>query len=408
MMKKYALAVCVLALLCALAFLACPTDSSDNGGGPKPIANDPSAGVMNQETAGQVFDYTALTNGARIDKFKNADVLRAYLSGSRAVLPTGEFSISKIGNLAVVGIAAGAFSPANGAANLGDAGVTKVSLPPTITEIAADAFTGMTAAGGGQITLEIPQEVWDTLPPEVKTGLASAADTGTDPDSDTDGNSDTDTLPSLTGSVSIYSMFSQESVSVLYGSNPHNRFPLMANTSGLNGSGAISYQWMRDDAEISGATGIAYTPAAADVGAVIKVRVSRAGNSGTVSSPGTSPVTTVSDISDSSIDPKFTGTWTTPSNIILVVSAPYYSGGQDEFPYVISDGNGFWAGNIIEDLDDPNDIRLIFSGGGDVEYSFTLAGPTLTLTSIRSSNSEAELFVFIPSMEEVPHVFTKQ
>jgi hypothetical protein len=64
---------------------------------------------------------------------------------------------------------------------------------------------------------------------------------------------------------------------------------LMANTS-LNGSGTISYQWLRDGSIISGATGQTYTLASSDKDAYIKVRVSRSGMSGSVESSPVGPV----------------------------------------------------------------------------------------------------------------------
>jgi hypothetical protein len=66
---------------------------------------------------------------------------------------------------------------------------------------------------------------------------------------------------------------------------------LTANTSNLNGSGTISYTWLRGSSTISGATGSTYTLTTADIGASIKVRVSRSGVSGSIESPQVGPVT---------------------------------------------------------------------------------------------------------------------
>jgi hypothetical protein len=74
---------------------------------------------------------------------------------------------------------------------------------------------------------------------------------------------------------------------------------LTADTGALGGSGDISFKWQRGDSadgaftDIDGAAGQAYTLTAADQGKYIRVTVSRAGNTGTVSSPAVGPVTPV-------------------------------------------------------------------------------------------------------------------
>ena len=73
---------------------------------------------------------------------------------------------------------------------------------------------------------------------------------------------------------------------------------LTANTSGVADVDGLSnvqyeYQWLANDAEIAGATGLTYTLAAADEGKAIKVRVSftdDAGNNETLTSAGTGAV----------------------------------------------------------------------------------------------------------------------
>jgi hypothetical protein len=71
---------------------------------------------------------------------------------------------------------------------------------------------------------------------------------------------------------------------------------LTADTAGLGGSGAISYQWQISGSadgtydDIPGETNGAYTPAAADEGKYLKVTVTRAGYSGSVTSPATAAV----------------------------------------------------------------------------------------------------------------------
>jgi formylglycine-generating enzyme required for sulfatase activity len=65
---------------------------------------------------------------------------------------------------------------------------------------------------------------------------------------------------------------------------------LTADTGSLGGTGAISYQWLRGDDEISGASAASYTLTTDDVGQTIKVRVRRAGYTGTATSGATGTV----------------------------------------------------------------------------------------------------------------------
>jgi hypothetical protein len=71
---------------------------------------------------------------------------------------------------------------------------------------------------------------------------------------------------------------------------------LTVDTSSLNGTGAVSYQWIRDDSTaIAGAVSETYTPKAADFEKLLKVRVSRAGYEGTVESDSVGPVSGTRD-----------------------------------------------------------------------------------------------------------------
>lgn len=70
---------------------------------------------------------------------------------------------------------------------------------------------------------------------------------------------------------------------------------LTADASLLEGTGVLSYRWIRDETiVITGAAGESYVPVPGDVGKTIKVRVSRAGYSGSVESDSVGPVTPVS------------------------------------------------------------------------------------------------------------------
>ena len=54
--------------------------------------------------------------------------------------------------------------------------------------------------------------------------------------------------------------------------------------SDADGLGALSYQWLCDGSDISGATWVSYTLAQADVGAVVATRVSYTDGGGTAES----------------------------------------------------------------------------------------------------------------------------
>jgi hypothetical protein len=83
-----------------------------------------------------------------------------------------------------------------------------------------------------------------------------------------------DDRPALTGTVSI-------SGEARVGQT------LTADITNLGGTGTISYRWFRGDTFIDGATGQTYTLGAADAGSAIKVEVTRAGNSRSVTSEAT-------------------------------------------------------------------------------------------------------------------------
>ena len=73
---------------------------------------------------------------------------------------------------------------------------------------------------------------------------------------------------------------------------------LTADTSGISDADGLTgatfaYQWLADDADLAGATGSAYTPAGADVGKAVRVRVSftdDVGHGETLTSAATAPV----------------------------------------------------------------------------------------------------------------------
>jgi len=84
-------------------------------------------------------------------------------------------------------------------------------------------------------------------------------------------------LPALTGTVSITGTAQVGQT-------------LTADTEALGGSGAISFQWMRESVPIPGTNISAYIVRDEDVGSMITVAVTRAGNSSSVVSPAVGPV----------------------------------------------------------------------------------------------------------------------
>ena len=66
-----------------------------------------------------------------------------------------------------------------------------------------------------------------------------------------------------------------------------------------DGLGEISYQWSRDDVEISGATASTYTLVQADVGKAITATASYTDNDGTLESVISTATTTVLNVNDS-------------------------------------------------------------------------------------------------------------
>jgi hypothetical protein len=90
---------------------------------------------------------------------------------------------------------------------------------------------------------------------------------------------DTVIIPALTGTVAV-------SGNANYGDT------LTAVTTNLNGTGAIFYQWIRDDSTtILDAVNSMYTTVSSDVGHTLKVQISRPGYSGTITSEPSARIT---------------------------------------------------------------------------------------------------------------------
>jgi len=92
-----------------------------------------------------------------------------------------------------------------------------------------------------------------------------------------DGPGDGYQYPPLTGTVTITG-------------TPQEGQTLTADTSALDGTGDISFQWRRGDTNV-GTNSITYIAQPVDIGHTITVTVTRTGNSGSVTSAPTSPIT---------------------------------------------------------------------------------------------------------------------
>ncbi|SPF81790.1 calcium-binding protein [Pseudoprimorskyibacter insulae] len=96
---------------------------------------------------------------------------------------------------------------------------------------------------------------------------------------------------------------------------------LTADVSNFNdpdGLGTLNYQWLRDDAEVSGATGQTYVLTQADVGAQISVRVSYTDQQGYDESVTTGKTMAIANVNDAPVGkPVLTGT-PNPGNVLTM------------------------------------------------------------------------------------------
>ena len=140
---------------------------------------------------------------------------------------------------------------------------------------------------------------------------------------------------------------------------PRVGLPLTADISALEGEGEPAYQWQRagsaeeDFTDIDGADGASYTPGPADEGKYIRVAVSRAGYSGTRTSPAVGPVTVPAI------------TWTAVAD--------------GEAGVTTSTGITFTFSVAVEGLDAP-DITLTNGSGEVTKGALSGGGQTWTLT----------------------------
>jgi len=139
--------------------------------------------------------------------------------------------------------------------------------------------------------------------------------------------------PPLTGTVSITGIAQVDST-------------LTAITNNLYGSGTISYQWQRGTTDITDATNSTYIVQAADRGSVIRVRVTRANTSGSITSESTNTIPPEGSYSYASFNSEISADWTTSiftressggvDNTGCLLSNIYYSGHSSSIttPYI--------------------------------------------------------------------------
>jgi hypothetical protein len=150
----------------------------------------------------------------------------------------------------------------------GEAKTVSLALPDTITEIANASLAGFTS---------------------LKTLTASGVHTVGDYAFANCTALETVKLPKATaiGNYAFNGCSALETVNI---SGIAQVGQILTAVASLGGSGNVSYQWVRGETDISGATQETYTLTADDEGKTIKVRASRAGYAGSISSEPTATV----------------------------------------------------------------------------------------------------------------------
>jgi hypothetical protein len=229
-----------------------------------------------------------------------------------------------------------------------------------ISEATSSTYTLVAADDGTAIKVQVSRAGYSGTVTSAATALVAA-----------------DNLPALTGTVTITG-------------TPKVGQILTANTDSLEGSGTISYQWIRDATDIDGATAVSYTLVAADEGAAIKVRVSRADNSGSITSAATSAVA-----------------GRTPEEI-LPTDWEGYNEAQWMAWFAANSGGDFTQEETIDlyeflsehfdDLTDGGraawDFILEFTIGR--EYSYLLLGDELTINIMRRGDGDPDYNEYTP------------
>jgi len=177
------------------------------------------------------------------------------------------------------------------------------------------------------------------------------------------------TLPALTGSVSITGTARVDET-------------LAADTGNLGGSGTVSYQWTRGDSaggtfsNISGATSSTYTLVTADGGKFIRVTVTRAGNSGAVTSAATAAVAL----------PALTGSVTVTGTAkagqqLASVTTSLNGSGNISYQWARGDSAGGTFSNITSNGTSQNYTLVTADEGKFIRVTVTRAGNSGTVSS---------------------------
>jgi hypothetical protein len=163
--------------------------------------------------------------------------------------------------------------------------------------------------------------------------------------------------------------------SVSIGGTPQVGSTLTANTSSLNGSGTISYVWLRDGSPISGATASSHVLASADQDAYIKVRVTRSGMSGFVESSQVGPVTEAGSSSDDNTLPGAKGKLT-------LTGFNEFNGKYVYFVQTTTSEEYLIGTNAIEVVDSEAVISMVQISGGSAEVPLYTANPSSSGTTV--------------------------
>ena len=188
---------------------------------------------------------------------------------------------------------------------------------------------------------------------------------------------------------------------------------LTANTSGIADADGLSsvqyeYQWLVDDADISGATNATYTLAAADEGKAIKVQVSftdDAGNEETLTSAATDAVSAAAAANSPATGaPTITGTaqvgQTLTADTSGIADANGLSNVQYEYQWLADDADIAGATGLTYTLTDSEEskaitVRVSYTDDADNEETLTsgataaVAGAQLTEPPARPRNLSA-------------------
>ena len=251
----------------------------------------------------------------------------------------------------------------------------------------SDAIT-VTATGGGEVTVSVESADFVATHPHnftgIQTGLGSPLTLGEDSDTNTPATG----TPTIGGTAQVGETLTADTSGI-------------ADADGLTGV-AFTYQWLADDTEIAGATGLTYTLADTDEGKAIKVHVyftDDAGNDEALTSGATEPIEAQANGQDGNSPatglPTIRGTAqvgeTLTADITGIADADGVSSETFTYQWVSSDGTtdtditdieratGSTFTLVAADQGKSVKVRVTFTDGGGNEETLTSAptGPVL-------------------------------